>query len=316
MGISINFAEGEHNILYPKILLMNSRNNKLVKPTIESKLGADYLLGNLIDMIKSCEYSTGKLWFIKKDSSYKHIAESDEALFSYLEDFLQYSTADKMRIDQLIGFLDSCCDGEQYATLKQFELYMSLLGERICYPQVNLIPKAVGIPEASVGMLKDFDKLKELYMEHYEYICNSLAEILETLVYHLLRNKFHIAKCEHCGLWFSRCHPNERYCNRQSPVYAQHSCKDAIKLINKKEGEVNDDSKRIYKNLTNSIMNRIRTCVKPERIPALEEELVRVRTEAAKFKKKIKAGEATTEEFIEWMESCRVRQKKFDDEGE
>ena len=162
-------------------------------------------------------------------------------------------------------------------------------------------------------MLKDFDKLKSLYMEHYEYVCNSMAELLETLVYHLLRHKFHLSKCEHCSLWFAKGHPNERYCLRQDPVYSQHTCKEAMKVITKIEGEVNDDSKRIYKNLCNSIMNRIRTCAKPERLPALEAVLENVRTVAAEYKQKIKTGHATTDEFIEWMESCRVRQRGLED---
>ena len=313
MGLSINFAEGEHNILYPKILLMNSKNNKLVKPAFQSKISVDYMLGNLIDMIKTCEYSAGSLWFIKKDSSFKHIAESDETLFEYIDEFFKYSKDDKIRMDMLIKFLDMNDENDTYVNSKQFDIYMALAGQKICYPQVNLIPRAIGIPDADVNMLKDFDKFKSLYMEHSEYICNSLAELLETLVYHMLKYKFHLAKCEHCSLWFAKSHPNELYCLRQSPVYSQHTCKDAMKVITKIEGEVNDDSKRIYKNLCNSIMNRIRTCAKPERLPALESELENVRTIAADYRLKIKTGQATTDEFIEWMESCRIRHRGFKD---
>jgi len=194
---------------------------------------------------------------------------------------------------------------------------MSVIGRSMPYPNIIMSPKAPGVFSISDLLLgrperiiEKFSIIEPLYERGYIYECGSILEMIEALLYHFLRLGYKIGKCEHCHRWYAKSRLNERYCTRRSPVYDNHCCKTAVQYLNKMESEKDNEAKRVYKNLTQSYRNRINTSKSPERSIKLTIELNDFMETALKYKEAIRTKKCTPEQFIEWMNSKRVRRPR------
>ncbi len=156
---------------------------------------------------------------------------------------------------------------------------------------------------------KDFIAMAEelKYLRHHSkklkrtitYYCNSLMDVLVAIIYEILKCGKIFKKCENCGKWFVPVKTDEKYCSRKSPQYPQHNCKEAVKYIKQLEREKERPVQYLYKKVYNTIYNKGDT-----------KALNGFMNAATEWKEKIKSGEKSTEDYVEWLNGFFVRKMK------
>ena len=87
--------------------------------------------------------------------------------------------------------------------------------------------------------------------EFYErYSINNLRDLLNVSIYALVKNGYHLKKCNYCGKYFVTKRGQTRFCSNPSPINPSKTCKEIPKRIYNSNDEniitESDLSKAIY----------------------------------------------------------------------
>jgi hypothetical protein len=136
-----------------------------------------------------------------------------------------------------------------------------------------------------------------------------IEQICFTLIYQILNAGYSFKKCELCGKWFVPQKADEKYCLRKGMRLDGKNCKSAAKYMKQLARERSSESARLYKSI-----NTMKARKANEAPLSVQEEaraeLYAFRDAAFQWKSKVKSGEKSEEEFIEWLNSFKVRKKK------
>lgn len=133
-----------------------------------------------------------------------------------------------------------------------------------------------------------------------DYFCSTTADILVATINYLFKNKPSavIMKCQNCGKFFIPKNSTAKYCDRISPQFENKTCKQAMDSI-KKEQALNDPTKRLQKNIYNTLYSSYSNKKTKENKNILDD----FKKENVVKKAKYKIGKITQEEYIKWLKS-------------
>ncbi|MEG1008843.1 MAG: DUF6076 domain-containing protein [Clostridia bacterium] len=171
----------------------------------------------------------------------------------------------------LYEFYTACLRDKRYYTEKYFSFLM----------EINLfkIPKSSNmyfekdykteiknfsyIPNNSLDIQKTLEELSSNYKNlivanNYELKTEDDIDYYLSVAYHLVKNHYMVRRCEHCNKWFiALVKSDEKYCNRNSHIYPQKKCSEAVKLI-KQLARQNNDIEKLHKNTAQILRNKLR----------------------------------------------------------
>ena len=157
-------------------------------------------------------------------------------------------------------------------------------------------------PEALAKYIKnECKKNHNFHIKNYLYSFNSLMSVYYFCVLYFIENNIPIKICKNCGKYFI---PE----NRISSIYCNRIYKD--KKTCKEIGANNAYNEKLKKDEVNSLYRKILSAKKmtanrnPD-IPLYLEKYEKWKLEANQYKKDIKAGIKTQEQFKEWLEDTR-----------
>lgn len=135
------------------------------------------------------------------------------------------------------------------------------------------------------------------------------ADLALTILYIWLEHGLTLKRCEQCGNWFSPSRANEKYCERTAPGYYHKTCKEAAKYEKQLERERSSESSRIYKSISTMLAAKCDAAknshMETEAVATLNE----FRDKALAYRKGIKAGTKTEDEYLSWMSTYYKRRK-------
>ncbi|NLB35885.1 MAG: hypothetical protein GX824_01030 [Clostridiales bacterium] len=121
----------------------------------------------------------------------------------------------------------------------------------------------------------------------------------------LLQNSHFVKKCENCGKYFVPYNRSDTiYCDRKSPQDPERTCKEygTQRLwYDKMQG---DEALKLYRNVYSAKRMMVR---RNPNIPNYKKNLEEFSVQAAEWKAKYKSGVVTSEEFINWLNSEKLR---------
>ncbi len=157
-------------------------------------------------------------------------------------------------------------------------------------------------PEALAKYIKnECKKNHNFHIKNYLYSFNSLMSVYYFCVLYFIENNIPIKICKNCGKYFI---PE----NRISSIYCNRIYKD--KKTCKEIGANNAYNEKLKKDEVNSLYRKILSAKKmtanrnPD-IPLYLEKYEKWKLEANQYKKDIKSGIKTQEQFKEWLEDTR-----------
>ena len=138
------------------------------------------------------------------------------------------------------------------------------------------------------------------------YRCESLHEFLELELNKLIEYGVNLKCCERCGQWFTyKGNYDARYCNRIH-LGELRSCRDLAAEENYKLKMEKNEALPIYR----KYYRRYSARVKVNQIK--EVDFKRWKYEALVKRDECSNGKITTEEYIDWLESCFPNRKRKD----
>ena len=138
------------------------------------------------------------------------------------------------------------------------------------------------------------------------YRCESLHEFLELELNKLIEYDVKLKCCERCGQWFTyKGNYDARYCNRIH-LGELRSCRDLAAEENYKMKMAEDKALPIYR----KYYRRYSARVKVNQIK--EADFKKWKYEALVKRDECSNGKITTEEYIDWLESCFPNRKRKD----
>lgn len=141
---------------------------------------------------------------------------------------------------------------------------------------------------------------------HYERPI--IEQICFTLIYQVLNAGYSFKKCELCGKWFVPQNANEKYCLRKGMRLDGKDCSHAAKYMKQLARERSSESAKLYKSI-NTMKARKANEAPLSKQEELRAELYAFRDAAVQWKLKVKSGEKSEEEFIEWLNSFKARKQ-------
>lgn len=134
----------------------------------------------------------------------------------------------------------------------------------------------------------------------FEYVCYSTRDMLVAVIDEVFKNKPSavIMKCQNCGKLFIPKNSTAKYCDRISPQFENKTCKQAMDSI-KKEQALNDPTKRLQKNIYNTLYSSYSNKKTKENKKILDD----FKKESIVKKVKYKSGKINQEEYIKWLKS-------------
>lgn len=135
-----------------------------------------------------------------------------------------------------------------------------------------------------------------------------IEQICFALIYQVLNAGYSFKKCELCGKWFVPQNANEKYCLRKGMRLDGKNCSYAAKYMKQLARERSSESAKLYKSI-NTMKARKAYEAPLSKQEELRAELYAFRDEAVQWKSKVKSGEKSEEEFVEWLNSFKVRNK-------
>lgn len=137
-----------------------------------------------------------------------------------------------------------------------------------------------------------------------------INQVCQVLIYQVLNSGHIFKRCELCGKWFVPQKSDEKYCLRKSSLYPTKNCKQAAKYAKQLSRERSSEASKIYKSINTMKTRKLNFATNPEEIERLRRELYDFRDESAKWKERIKSGETSEQEYIDWLNSFKVRKHK------
>ena len=157
--------------------------------------------------------------------------------------------------------------------------------------QKFLAREGIQIPQYSYKLDHD-GNLVEVYTSH------DLTGYCAVTIQQILKRKGTIKRCANCGKWFvPRVKTNEKYCRGQSPQYENKDCRDAARHIKVMYQRHNDEATKLKKSIRQMFDNSFK-------------DNAQFNSDCKKWANQIKAGEATYEQYIDWLHSFYKRKYK------
>ncbi len=137
------------------------------------------------------------------------------------------------------------------------------------------------------------------------FIADDFQELLCGALYHLVQTGSPIAFCRNCGKAFVALNRSGTlYCDRISPQDEHKTCKEYGAYFARLEKVRSDESTHLYKQLYNRLQNRYRR-TKSSELPnghtPFREETENFVSANKAWKKSVKFGEATEQQYISWL---------------
>lgn len=221
--------------------------------------------------------------------------------FSFNLDNLNYLNG--LTPSQRFFIYERTYNNEDYFSITNLYLSNINIGYGISYGKASINFDYFGkTPQYLAKELKKNDKKNHHYHgKAYVYSFNSLLSAYYFSLLYFIENNIPIKKCKNCGKYFIPENRNSSiYCNR---IYtAKKTCKEI--------GANNAYNEKLKKDEVNGLYRKILSAKKmtanrnPD-IPMYLEKYEKWKSEANQFKKDIKSGIKTQEQFKEWLENTR-----------
>ena len=144
---------------------------------------------------------------------------------------------------------------------------------------------------------------------HCNYDIRGFADLALVSAYLTLKAGLPLIRCEHCGRLFSPGSKKEKYCSRFSLSRPDKTCKEAAKYEKQLERERSSESSRMYKSISTMLAAKCDAAknshTETEAVATLNE----FRDKALAYRKGIKAGTKTEDEYLSWMSTYYKRRK-------
>lgn len=169
----------------------------------------------------------------------------------------------------------------------------------------NFLQRCINNQEVTSDEIKKiintfFSKNNSLTNVSFEYVCYNTRDMLVAVIDEVFKNKPSavIMKCQNCGKFFIPKNSTAKYCDRISPQFENKTCKQAMDSI-KKEQALNDPTKRLQKNIYNTLYSSYSNKKTKDNKKMLDD----FKKENIVKKAKYKSGKITQEEYIKWLKS-------------
>lgn len=194
--------------------------------------------------------------------------------------------------------IDFCYFNDNYKNMKLLQKY-------IYYLDRSKIEEVI-LPKQTISLkLKRTSNIAENspYL-YFTYECLTINDYMITTFLQLIENNYPILKCKNCDKYFIVFNSaNKLYCSRNSPQDASKTCQQYGKEKTWKERTKDkNDWYSLYRRVYQALQ------VKAKRNPnntQLTQNFDNFRAEANKWKKAVKAGTKTEEEFMYWLQEFR-----------
>jgi len=208
------------------------------------------------------------------------------------------------------GLTEFCYFNDNLKTMTLLRRYIYYLHtfkvEKVTLPKQTI--SSFGLKTKKNKTSKDDDILVMLQKNspylYFNYQCSNINDYMTASFLQLIQNNYLILKCKNCGKYFIVFNrANKLYCSRKSPQNSSKTCKqygrekawlDRIKDKN--------DWYSAYRKVYQSL--QVKTKRKPNNIQCMQD-FENFKTEANKWKKAVKDGTKTEEEFINWLQDFR-----------
>ena len=230
---------------------------------------------------------------IKNISSQNNIQEIKENLTLILNTYNKFK--------ELIDF---CYLNNNFNDITPLQKYLHYLDRSIT--EEVILPKqtiSLKVKRTSNKNLKNNITENSPYL-CFSYQCLNINEYMLVTFLELIKNNYFILKCKNCNKYFITYNRIETYyCDRQAPQDTTKTCKQygAEKAWTDRTKDENDWY-HLYRKVYQSFQMKAK---RNPNNPQLKENFDNFRAEANKWKKEIKKGTKTEEEFMYWLKEFR-----------
>lgn len=133
------------------------------------------------------------------------------------------------------------------------------------------------------------------------YDCEKLIEIAFAEIFHVISLGYTFKLCEHCNKVFVPQKTDTKYCDRASLQFPHKTCGEAAKYIKQLERERADEAYKIRKSIYN---------IKLTKFGSDSVEMSEFLDQDSKWKKGIKTGKNTDQEYMKWLKSHYAGKKR------
>ena len=215
---------------------------------------------------------------------------------------------------QVKEFVDICVRTPELYSLDNFLFFLHLKGLNIPAHYINyyldpesqledLLPPQLKVSplEAAIRGFAKSDKSKNAITS--VYTCDSIEDACIASIYHFLQLGLTIKVCANCGKYFVPLRRSDAiYCDRISPFRRFKTCKEDGSQRTFEEKVKLNDAEKLRRSIYQAKQMRVRR--NPD-ILSYKENFENWKTDAARWKKDIKKGRRTSEEFIQWLNDCK-----------
>lgn len=213
-------------------------------------------------------------------------------------------------------FIDLCIKDPALYTLESFMFFLHIEGlsvpqrhlqyrfnpekppERLVNPHIEMSPF-----EAAIRGFAKSDKSENAITS--VYACDSIEDVCIASLHHLIKLGHSIKACSNCGKFFVPFRRSDAiYCDRVSPFNSSKTCKEDGSQRAFAEKLKMDEAEKLRRQIYQSKQMRVRR--NPD-ILAYKENFERWKADTAKWKKDIKKGRTTSEEFVLWLNESKKR---------
>jgi len=134
------------------------------------------------------------------------------------------------------------------------------------------------------------------------YTCDNFLDVCIVIIYHILSSGYKIKKCANCQKYFVPYNRSDTlYCERISPKDKSKNCKQYATYNNYLLKTQNDKAMKLYKQIYNIKRNKANRCSDEK----FKKDLYDFMRKADEYKKNIKLGIKTEQEYLEWLKAVK-----------
>ena len=130
------------------------------------------------------------------------------------------------------------------------------------------------------------------------YTIADIPDLILAMLIEFLKSGKQLKRCAHCDKWFIPIKSDEKYCPR---ITGGISCKQAAAKKVRQETNRKKPHSKMYNNINTNLANRRDNAKTDEEYEVCEQRLLVFRAEAVEWKKQIKQGNKTENEYEQWL---------------
>ncbi len=215
---------------------------------------------------------------------------------------------------QIKEFVDICIRTPELYSLDNFLFFLHLKGLSVPSHYINYYldpekpPEDLISPQFKLSTLEtalrgfaNSDKSQNTITTGYT--CDSIEDACIAAIYHFLQLGLTIKTCSNCGKYFVPLRRSDAiYCNRVSPFRRSKTCKEDGSQRTFEEKLKLNDVEKLRRSIYQAKQMRVRR--NPD-ILSYKDAFDKWKTDVALWKKDIKKGRRTSEEFIQWLNDSK-----------